>query len=181
MNDYGVITEPGTVRMERVLPGAIEKVWAYLTESQLRGKWLASGDMDLRVDGEVILVFNHADLSAEKETPERYKAAEGFSMRGRITQCEPPRLLSYTWDETTNVGPSAKSEVSFELTPRGADTLLVLTHRRLPTPEETLSVSAGWHTHVGILEDQLRGVEPRPFWSTHAGLEVQYRQRQAAP
>lgn len=180
MNDYGVITEAGTVRFERVLPGPIEEVWAYLTESGKRGKWFASGAMDLRVDGEVILVFNHAELSAEKETPERYKAAEGYRMRGRITRCEPPRLLSYTWDETTNVGPSAKSEVSFELEPRGTQTLLVLTHRRLPTPDEVLSVSAGWHTHVGILEDQLRGVEPRPFWSTHARLENEYRQRQAA-
>lgn len=180
MNDYGVVTEPGAIRIERVLPGPIERVWTYLTESGARGKWLASGHMDLRVGGEVELVFNHADLSAEKATPERYKSAEGYRMRGRITECEPPRLLSYTWDETTAVGPSAKSEVSFALTPRGADVLMVLTHRRLPNRGEMLSVSAGWHTHIGILEDQLHGVEPRPFWSTHAKLEAEYERRIAA-
>jgi DNA-binding transcriptional ArsR family regulator len=51
MNDYGVVTEPGTVRLERVLPGPIERVWAYLTESVQRRKWLAVGPMELRVGG----------------------------------------------------------------------------------------------------------------------------------
>lgn len=180
MNDHGVVTEPGTIRFERVLPGPIERVWTYLTESGARGKWFASGEMDLRVGGEVELIFKHADLSAEKATPERYKSAEGYRMRGRITECDPPRLLSYTWDETADVGPAQNSAVSFELTPRGSEVLLVLTHRRLPNAAQVLSVSAGWHTHVGILLDQLQGVEPRPFWSTHAKLEAEYRQRLAA-
>ena len=35
MNDdtYGVQTAPDTVRIERLLPGPIERLWAYLTES----------------------------------------------------------------------------------------------------------------------------------------------------
>lgn len=37
MSEYGVVTEPGTVRIQRVLPGPIERVWAYLTESEKRG------------------------------------------------------------------------------------------------------------------------------------------------
>jgi hypothetical protein len=28
-------------------------------------------------------------------------------------------------------------------------------------------VGGGWATHVGILEDRLKGVKPRPFRSTH--------------
>lgn len=85
MDDYCVVTEPGTVRLERVLPGPIEHVWAYLTESEKRGKWLASGQIELRVGGRVELAFHHADLSAEKTTPDRYKDAEGYEMRGRVT------------------------------------------------------------------------------------------------
>jgi len=27
MDDYGIITEPGTIRFERLLPGPIERVW----------------------------------------------------------------------------------------------------------------------------------------------------------
>lgn len=32
MSEYGVVTEPDAVRFKRVLPGPIERVWAYLTE-----------------------------------------------------------------------------------------------------------------------------------------------------
>jgi hypothetical protein len=28
--------------------------------------------------------------------------------------------------------------------------------------------------HTGILADVLNGVEPRPFWTTHAKLEKEY-------
>ena len=39
---YGVFIEPGTLKIERVLPGPIERVWAYLTDSDLRRQWLAA-------------------------------------------------------------------------------------------------------------------------------------------
>ncbi|MHB8911176.1 MAG: SRPBCC domain-containing protein [Lysobacter sp.] len=52
MNDFAAITEPGTVGIRRMLPGPIECVWAWLTESEPRRKWLASGEMDLRAGGE---------------------------------------------------------------------------------------------------------------------------------
>ena len=47
MNDYGMIIEPGTLRIQRLLPGPIERVWAYLTESDKRATWLAAGAMTL--------------------------------------------------------------------------------------------------------------------------------------
>lgn len=172
MSDHGVVTEPGTVRLERLLPGPIERVWAYLTEPEKRAKWLASGPMELRVGGAVELRFLHADLSSEKAVPERYKKMEcGHTMVGRITRCEPPRLLAYTWGNPTD------SEVTFELTPRGAKVLLVVTHRRLPDRKGMVSVASGWDAHVGILEDVLEGREPRGFWSTHARLEKEYEAR----
>ena len=43
---YGVLTEPATLTIQRMLPGPIERVWAYLTESDLRRKWLAAGEME---------------------------------------------------------------------------------------------------------------------------------------
>jgi uncharacterized protein YndB with AHSA1/START domain len=36
------------LRIQRLLPGPIERVWAYLTESDLRRQWLASGTMQLQ-------------------------------------------------------------------------------------------------------------------------------------
>ncbi len=174
MSDYGVVTEAGTVRFERLLPGPIERVWAYLTQSEKRSTWLASGPMELRVGGRVELTFRHADLSPHAEPPpEKYKQYEnGVSTHGRITRCEPPRLLSYTWG-----GEPGDSEVTFELTRRGQDVLLVLTHRRLGDRAAMLHVAGGWHTHLGILADRLNDREPRSFWSTHAGLEAEYEKR----
>ena len=36
MSEYGVVTEPGTVRFERLLPGSVDLVWAYLTDPEKR-------------------------------------------------------------------------------------------------------------------------------------------------
>lgn len=33
LDDYGVLIEPATLKIRRLLPGPIERVWAYLTES----------------------------------------------------------------------------------------------------------------------------------------------------
>ncbi len=175
--EFGVVVEPSTIRFERVLPGPIERVWAYLTESEKRGKWFASGKMELREGGGVELVFRHADLSPRKEpTPDRFKKYDsGYTSHGRIIRYEPPRLLIFMWGE--EVGDD--SEVSFELSSRGEDVLLVLTHRRLTGRAKMLSVAGGWHTHLGILVDHLNGREPRPFWSTHTRIEAEYDKRLA--
>ncbi|MCP3143938.1 SRPBCC family protein [Pyxidicoccus xibeiensis] len=177
MSDHGVVTGEGILRFERLLPGPIERVWTFLTESEQRGRWLATGNMELRVGGRVELLFRHADLTSSVEpTPEKFKRYEyGTGFEGRVTRCEPPRVLSYTWGGEAN-----ESEVTFELTPRGDATLLVLTHRRLGKERAVMAnVASGWHTHLGILTDALGGVERRPFWSTHARMEAEYTERLA--
>jgi uncharacterized protein YndB with AHSA1/START domain len=172
MNDYAVATQPETIRIERTLPGPIERVWAYLTESEKRATWFAGGDFELRAGGKAELRFNHADLSAEKVPPEKYRDMQGFVMESGIIQCDPPRLLAFTM----KMGEDS-TEVTFELTPRGKDTHLVVTHRRLGNWGRMVNIASGWDTHLGILEDQLRGVAPRPFWTTHSKLEKEYAAR----
>jgi uncharacterized protein YndB with AHSA1/START domain len=44
-----MLTEPATLKIQRLLPGPIERVWAFLTESELRRKWLAAGQMEMKV------------------------------------------------------------------------------------------------------------------------------------
>jgi uncharacterized protein YndB with AHSA1/START domain len=72
MSDYATSPEPGTVRLERLLPGPIERVWEYLTDAQKRATWLAGGVFDLRVGGVTRLEFRHDTLSAEPP-PEAYR------------------------------------------------------------------------------------------------------------
>jgi hypothetical protein len=67
--------------------------------------------------------------------------------------------------------------VRFELSKQGTEVRLVLTHERLATRDEILSVSAGWHTHLGLLRDALEGNPARPFWRTHTKLEREYDAR----
>jgi uncharacterized protein YndB with AHSA1/START domain len=174
-SDYGEVIGPGEMRFERLLPGPVERVWEYLTDSAKRGLWLAGGEMELRPGGSVQLNFFHANLSPQVEQiPEKYRQYEnGATVYGTIIECEPPRRLSFNWAEEG----SEYSELTFVLTPRQNLVLLTLTHRRLRTRELMVDVAAGWHTHLGILADRLAGVEPKPFWSTHVRIEGKYERR----
>ena len=42
---YGTLIEPTTLKIQRLLPGPIERCWAYLTESDMRRQWLAAGQL----------------------------------------------------------------------------------------------------------------------------------------
>jgi uncharacterized protein YndB with AHSA1/START domain len=171
--DFAENTAPGEVRLERLLPGPVERIWAYLTDGEKRGRWLAAGSTEQRVGGKVVLKFRHADLSAEQDPPPQFAAyKDGHTMEGTVTRCEPGRLLSYTWGDGRD-----DTEVSFELEPRGTDVLLTVTQRRLRSRAGMANVAAGWHVHLGILLDHLAGREPRGFWSNHARLEAAYTAR----
>lgn len=162
----GTSPEAATVRLERLLPGPIERVWAYLTDSDKRKTWLGSGEFDLRVGGKADIHFDHSNITSEK-APDEFKG--GHECGGTITRIDPPRLLAYMFGAA---GP--ESEVTFELETRGKGVLLVITHRRIATRKTMVSVAAGWEAHVGILEDRLNGEAPRPFWTTHAQLRKEY-------
>jgi uncharacterized protein YndB with AHSA1/START domain len=168
-NQYGSMTAVDTIRFERILPGPVERVWAYLTESEKRGKWLATGEMELFEGGQVTLHFFHNDLSPLPGTiPDKYKSMEkGATLNGKILQCQPPHLLAFTWGDG--------SEVSFELSALGDKVKLVVTHSKLKEAKEgRMSVAGGWHTHLGILIANLEGTVPGNFWQTHAALEKEY-------
>lgn len=174
MSEYGEVTGLDTVRFERQLPGPIERVWRYLTDSEARRTWLAGGEMELRVGGRVEHVFRNSELTTEDDpVPAKYAdQGDEVRMHGRITAVEPPRLLAYTWTEG-----SGESEVRFELAPSGDGVLLVLTHRRLASRDDLIGVSGGWHTHLGILAARLAGTEPEKFWVRHMRLESEYERR----
>jgi uncharacterized protein YndB with AHSA1/START domain len=171
MHVYADRIAPDTVRLERLLPGPIEKVWSFLTRSDQRARWLAAGDWDLRVGGRVELHFTHDQLQSEP-TPEKYRGMT-MSFTGKILRIEPPRLIEFTWLEAHGV----TSEVTFELAARGEQVLFTITHRKIEGRDELLDVSGGWDVHVGILEDVLAHRPPRGFWSTHERLARDYAQR----
>ncbi len=170
--NFADIIDRGAVRLTRTFPGDIDRIWAYLTEPELRKRWLADGPMDLRPGGAFTLIFEHRSLSHEKEAPERYRKESRSSLSGRVLLCEPPRLLKLTWPAD-----GQDSEVTFELTQKGEVVEVVLVHRRLGRSTTVASVAAGWDAHTRILQDQLQSLPPRGFWSTHTALEQTYAAR----
>lgn len=168
MDDQVIATATDTLRLERLLPGPIERVWAYLTESDKRATWLAAGDMTLVPGAPLALTFRNGSLTKDDDPapPEHAVHDQDHGMTGRILACEPPTRLSFAWD---GVG-----QVTFELSPVGRDVRLVVTHERLDRREVRLNVSTGWHTHVGILADRLAGREPPGFWRTFKRLKAEY-------
>ena len=70
-----------------------------------------------------------------------------------------------------------EGEVTFELSEDGDQVHLLLTHRRLPTDIDTrTSVASGWHTHLGILIEELDNRARSAFWPRHTELEHHYRE-----
>src|SRR5258708_35879315 len=100
MNDgTGAGLWPPEVRLQRLLPGPCETVWAYLGDSKKRGEWFASGPMEPRVGGKMTLRFKHSDLSPHKAPPpEKFKEidAKGHEWSGAITAYDPLRRLAFT-------------------------------------------------------------------------------------
>lgn len=166
--DFGTLIDPTTLKIERMLPGPIERVWDYLTENDLRRQWFASGDMKLEADAPFELVWRNDELSTKPgKRPDGIP--EERRMQCRVIACEPPHKLAFTWGE--------KADVSITLQTRGERVLLTLIHRRIVDRNMALGVSAGWHSHLDLLATVLNGTEPQPFWDTWTNLKQEYNNR----
>jgi len=169
MKGYPEILSPTEIRFERLLPGPIETVWTYLTDSKKRGEWFASGPMEPRVGGKVSLRFKHSELSPNQAPPpDKYREmdAKGHQAEETVTEFDPPRRLAFTFGGT--------SEVRLELAPRGdGKVLLTLTHRKLANKERT-GTAVGWHCHLTMLVEKLEGRTPPAFWDVFRRIDAAY-------
>ena len=163
---YATATAANAVRIERLLPGPIERIWAYLTDGELRRKWLASGDMTLAVGAPFELTWRNDEL-----TDPPGQRPEGFDsehrMQSHIIDVDPPHRLTFTW---------RNGEVTFALEPRGEQVMLTVSHRGISDRNNMLMIGAGWHTHLDVLSAIARGEAPNPFWDQWAGLRAEYDQ-----
>lgn len=144
MTEKGRIVPLSSVRFERLLPGPIERVWDYLTKTELLPGWFGDGKIEARMGGAVSLMDGH--------------------IRGTVTQCRPPHLLSYTWnvfDPGEDISGYPESYLTLQLEEQGADVLLTLTH--FPIPEVFQKQTAmGWHTFLDMLGAAARGETVKP-------------------
>ena len=165
---YGQLIQPATLRIERLLPGTRERVWEYLTQSDLRRQWMAAGDMEQTEGSSFELVWRNDELT---DPPGERPAGFGdeHRMQSRIVEYDPPRKLTITW--------SGSGNVTFELAQRGDDVLLTVIHRRLPDRSSLLMHAAGWHIHLDILAARMTGEKPETFWDGWNRLMTDYDQR----
>ena len=177
LSPYGALSEGATVlTLKRRLPGPVERVWEFLTDSDKRQQWLAAGDMTLKRGSTFELVWRNDDLSASpSERPEGF--GEESSATCELQEVEPMRCLRFIWP---GVG-----EVTFELAQmdgsdeeaNSGDVMLTVTHRQLSSRQMVLLVGAGWHAHLDILSSRMRGKPAPSFWKHWQALKDQYEQR----
>lgn len=165
---YGVLTAPATLKIQRLLPGPIERVWAYLTDSDLRRQWLAAGAMEMTAGSSFEFAWRNDELSDPPgQRPDGFP--EEQRMRCRIVEIDPPRRLVITWQ--------GSGDVTFDLQPSGDEVLLSVIHARLPDRETLLKVSAGWHMHLDLLVACATGGRRQPFWEGWSRLQQEYGRR----
>lgn len=161
----GTLIDPATLRIQRHLPGTIERVWAYLADSTLRRQWLAAGAMPIEPGASFELVWRNDELSASAaERPPEFPAEQRATCT--ILEMLEPRRLRFDW---TGVG-----EVCFELESTADGVLLTVTHRGLRGVDMIRDVSAGWHVHLAILLARLAATQPPSMWSEWLKLRAQY-------
>jgi uncharacterized protein YndB with AHSA1/START domain len=160
---------PDTLRIERLLDASVETVWRWIADPELRKLWFAGGSAP-KAGGDVELLFDHDNLSADPVPyPAEYAQWQGAVARERIVLIEPPHRLVFTWDE------GREELVTFELTPEGARTRLVLTHCGISGPPALANAGGGWLSHLAVLEAKLAGHAVSDFWALHRDCEAEVR------
>jgi len=134
----------------------IEKVWAAVTTPERLADWLAAAEVELKPGGTMRLNWNNQ-----------------YSMEGRITACDPPNVLVWTWPID-----GRETRVRFELQSDQDGCLLTLTHSGLNPHGSGAGVRAGWHAHLEGLPDAMEG-RPTP-WATKTAREAALSQHYPA-
>ena len=162
--DYASVIAPQTVRLQRLLPGPVERVWAYLVDSDKRRQWLASGDMQPAAGSPFRLTWHNDALSDPPgERPDGFGAEH--SMDSTVLEYDAPRRLVFTW---------GGGDVAIDLEPEGDKVLLTLVHRGISDRRNLLMIGAGWHQHLDTLVARASGEKPTPFWDGWTQLRGEY-------
>ncbi len=142
-------TADGSVQVRRRVRASAEQVFDLWTRPDLMVRWMSpfpgavdcKASCDLRPGGAFSLVMSSQESSRE--------------VSGTYVEIDRPRKLVFTW-----IGPltnNVNTLVTVELTARGDETDLVLTHARLPTSAIVEGHTRGW----GHILDHLAEVVTR--------------------
>lgn len=130
-----------------------ERVFQALTDARQLGRWFTNTACPSKI----------WEMDARREGRYRYVSEKGshvingeseFRCHGEILECDPPRLLVYTWIANWHDDKSLKTIVRWELSPQSGGTLVKVTHSGLASENiARKDYSGGW---PGVLEQLKR-------------------------
>ena len=129
-----VLAQPAVVeRME--IEASPDQIFDALVEPEQLRQWWGSSDMyrteweiDLRVGGQYLCTATAGDMT--------------MTVTGRFLEIDRPRRLVYTWNASWD--PSGETTVRYDLTPRGASTLVMVTQTRFAPDADRAGYGEGW-------------------------------------
>jgi uncharacterized protein YndB with AHSA1/START domain len=160
----GEIIPESAVRVVRLLPSPVEKVWPMLTETKRLPEWYGEGTIEPREGGKVQLMGGH--------------------IRGVVTGWWQHSLLAYTWnvfDPGESVSRYPISYLELALAREDKAVKLTLTHRPVPANFQK-QTAMGWHTMLDLVEAGLNGECPKrsdlfPVNAALYGVDINTLQR----
>jgi uncharacterized protein YndB with AHSA1/START domain len=138
-----------TIQREIRFPQPRERVWQAIAQSAALAEWMFPNDFEPRVGHEFTF----------KVPPNPKVNFDGLTVNCEVLECEPPKLLAFSWSVA---GPVGNSRVSFELDPDGDGTRLRFEHSgfdvSLPMGEQAFKgAEFGWTKMLGQLSTVVAG------------------------
>jgi uncharacterized protein YndB with AHSA1/START domain len=153
------MSETHPIIIEKVLPYAPEKIWRTLTRSESIARWLMPNDFEP--------VVGHRFTFKTKPMGDW----DGI-VHCEVLECEPPRLLRYSWaggsDNNPSYGSRLNSELTWTLTKVGDGTHVKMVHDGFVFPGNRFAFDAmapGW----GKVMEAIARVTAESEVSTAAG------------
>jgi uncharacterized protein YndB with AHSA1/START domain len=135
------------VRIERVLPAAIGRVYDAWTQAEVMTQWYCPNpawelkvQADVRVGGDYVVEMGP------------------HVVRGTYLEVEPPHRLTFSWKwDGTNDEPT---RVQVDLSEVADGTHMLLTHTEFATTEDAENHRQGWEPQLTRLQDLLQTTTP---------------------
>ncbi|HTS06761.1 MAG TPA: SRPBCC domain-containing protein [Candidatus Eisenbacteria bacterium] len=136
-----------------------ERVFQAISDAGELRRWFNGGEecpvkfwkMDARVGGQ----YSFASATASHPV----NGVSEFKCHGEIVECDPPRVLAYTWIGNWHDDPTSTTIVRWELTPTKGGTHVKVTHSGLASlPVARKDYSGGW---PGVVEHLKKFAEHR--------------------
>ncbi len=139
--------DPTTVDQEIRIEARPEDLFPYFTDPSKMTHWMGIDcKLDATPGGSLRIDVNGTNVAG-----------------GHFVVVEPPTRLVFTWGwEGADEMPPGSTSVDVRLTPDGDATIVRLTHRDLPTPEQVESHAAGWGHFLARLAVAATGGDPGP-------------------